>query len=150
MDDMPILLELGREMVAEAPEFRGLTFDEGRLTNFLSWVIEKENGAAWLADEALPGRTPVSIGVLVVFEAMRTFALEPFVGDFGLFVRPPWRGHRAAIVLVHRMEEWAEGRGLTDIQMGISTGVHLDSTSLFYERLGYHECSRTFRKCLPG
>ena len=59
------------------------------------------------------------------------------VSDLGFYVEPEYRGSRAAIKLVRALESWAKERGIEDIYLGQTTGIEVEKTQQFYERLGY-------------
>jgi len=65
------------------------------------------------------------------------FSTRQKVGDLGFYVEPEYRGSRAAIKLVKALEAWAKERGVEDIYLGQTTGIEVDKTRDFYERLGY-------------
>ncbi len=149
ISDLDALVELGREMVAEAPEYEGLSFNGGRLRKFVRWAMGDGDGLALIAEMPTePLKTPV--GCIVVFPAPYAFADDVFVADLGLYIRPGHRKGRLAVGLVRRVEDWCREQGYDDIQLGVSTGVHLDRTSSLYESLGYRESGRTFRKRLSA
>ncbi len=65
------------------------------------------------------------------------FSTRKKVGDLGFYVEPEYRGSRAAIKLVHALESWAKEMEVEDVYLGQTTGVEVDKTRDFYERLGY-------------
>lgn len=65
------------------------------------------------------------------------FSTRKKVGDLGFYVEPEYRGSRAAIKLVNALESWAKEIGVEDVYLGQITGVEVDKTKDFYERLGY-------------
>lgn len=65
------------------------------------------------------------------------FSTRKKVGDLGFYVEPEYRGSRAAIKLVSALESWAKEMGVEDIYLGQTTGVEVEKTKDFYERLGY-------------
>ena len=65
------------------------------------------------------------------------FSTRKKVGDLGFYVEPEYRGSRAAIKLLHALESWAKEMEVEDVYLGQTTGVEVDKTRDFYERLGY-------------
>lgn len=65
------------------------------------------------------------------------FSTRKKAGDLGFYVEPEYRGSRAAIKLVNALESWAKEKGVEDLYLGQTTGVDVDKTRDFYERLGY-------------
>lgn len=65
------------------------------------------------------------------------FSTRKKVGDLGFYVDPEYRGSRAAIKLVKALESWAKEMGVEEVYLGQTTGVEVEKTKDFYERLGY-------------
>ena len=65
------------------------------------------------------------------------FSTRKKVGDLGFYVEPEYRGSRAAIKLVNALESWAKDMEVEDVYLGQTTGVEVEKTKDFYERLGY-------------
>jgi GNAT superfamily N-acetyltransferase len=65
------------------------------------------------------------------------FSSRQRVSDLGFYVEPEYRGSRAAIKLAKALEAWAKEKGVEDIYLGQTTGIEVDKTRNFYERLGY-------------
>lgn len=131
-DDIPRLVELGRVMHAEAPNFRAMAFDPERLAMTLQTVIESDRGFAWVieGDEV--------VGGLIAMAVPHWFSPEVTACDLALFVLPEHRGGIGCARLLNRYRSWAAGLGATKIQLGIMTGVHVEQTRALCERLGWH------------
>lgn len=66
--------------------------------------------------------------------------------DLMLWVTKERRGSSTAYRLVKEYEIWAKGRGVNEITLGINTGIDVDKTSSFFNRLGYIEQAKLFTK----
>jgi len=62
---------------------------------------------------------------------------DTYATDIGVYITPNHRGGTAFLRLVKAFEDWATQMGATEIQLGVSTGIHPQSTVRMYERLGY-------------
>jgi GNAT superfamily N-acetyltransferase len=155
--DLDDLVEMGRFMVHEAPNFQG-KYDEERARDvirpllmgaggvaFVSVEEEAEPGSeemrAWFADHPMqklyPFATGRSSGMILGWLATKPWSLQKYVADLALFVYPERRCSSVAMSLIKAWENWACASGAVESRLGISTGTHADRTRRFYEHLGY-------------
>jgi GNAT superfamily N-acetyltransferase len=123
----PEFCELVERSIAEAQ------FSEAKLdVPSLYTLVQSPNVVYFLAidDDKIIG----SIGG-AVFPYF--FSTRKKAGDLGFYVEPEYRGSRAAIKLVKAFEAWAKEMGVEDVYLGQTTGIEVDKTRDFYERLGY-------------
>tara|TARA_B100001250_G_scaffold380115_1_gene371309 strand:- start:57 stop:527 length:471 start_codon:yes stop_codon:yes gene_type:complete len=66
--------------------------------------------------------------------------------DLILYVLPEHRGSTIAIRILKEYEKWAISQNVDEISLGISTGINVERTGQFYERLGYRRESVVFVK----
>ena len=57
--------------------------------------------------------------------------------DYCLFVKPEYRGGRAAYMLIKAFTEWAKAQGATWIQCGTATKIQTEKTINFYKKMGF-------------
>lgn len=59
--------------------------------------------------------------------------------DLGFFVHPDRRGGLAAYRILRMLIDWLKQKGIRgrDVVLGVSTGVHPESTGKFFEQLGF-------------
>ena len=65
------------------------------------------------------------------------FSNRKRVSDLGFFVLPEYRGSRVALKLVKLIESWAIEKKAEELHLGQTTGLDIDKTKKFYERLGF-------------
>lgn len=140
LDDLDVLVELGRRMHAESERFSRLTFDSAKVRNLLARLIPSEDALVLVVES--PGGEVT--GGFVGYMTAHWYSEEKAAQDLSLFVRPDRRGGIAAAAMVNRFVEWARGRGCKQIVLGISTGVRVEQTSELYHRLGLKQFGLSF------
>lgn len=133
-DDLPMLVELSRAMVAESPRYSRLTFAPHKLEHLFGALIDSPDGFVMVSD--VEGQL---VGIMAAMVTEHWMAQERMASDFGLFIEPDYRGGTSAARLVRSYVEWARTRGAAEITLGISTDVHADQTSRFYQTLGLRQ-----------
>ena len=137
VEDAPALLSLGRMMREESlipyPEidedaFRGTV---SLLGDGYLMVIAEDDGP---------------IGMLTAMPSQYVFARVIYAIHDVFFVRPDKRGSRAAFLLVQMFEDWAQEIGATRGVLGVHTGLTMETTGRFYEKLGYRHIGGSFIK----
>lgn len=66
--------------------------------------------------------------------------------DMGVYIEPEHRGKMGAVRLIQAFESWAKENGAKEIYLSQTSGVNIDKTSAFYERLGYELSGFTSKK----
>lgn len=87
-------------------------------------------------------------GFMGGFTCEHFFSTDKYASEMLFYVCPHWRGSSAALRMVRAFEAWCSDKPLLDIMTGISSGVGVDRTTRFYEKLGYTAKIPTFRKCI--
>lgn len=137
--DVPGLVKLGSIMAAESPRYRRYRFSCAKLAALFERLIESQDGFLMLAE-----RDGAPIGVMAATVMEHWMSEDKIACDFGLFIDPAHRGGMIAARFVRTYRQWASERGAIDVFLGISTGVHVEQTALFYKTLGLVEASITF------
>ena len=133
VDDIVQLVELGREMHAEAPSFSQMDYDPAKLLQL--GVMLSEQGGMFLAEKDDKEIVGMFLGVIVP----HYFGNDLMANDLCLFVKKEHRGSTAAPRLVKAFEQWAWANGVKVLRFGISTGVEAKRTMKLYEKLGYSQ-----------
>lgn len=66
--------------------------------------------------------------------------------DILFFIKEPYRGTRISNRLIKMYEEWAKSMNCTEVLLGTSSGINMDRTIRFYERLGYTQFGTQLNK----
>lgn len=139
--DIPALVELGRAMHAESPALRHAPYDEGKVSFALSQALA--SAVIYLHEDAEAKLDGAFVGIVVE----RWFSRAKVAGDLALFVSPDRRGGLIAYRLLNAYVEWCQKNGFAprDVQLGITTGVLLESTARLYEGLGFERIGNIFQ-----
>lgn len=137
LSDIPRIVALGREMHAES-SYRDQAFDGAKVGRLLAGLIQGA-GVVFVAR-----RGDNIIGGLAGGVTQNWFNDDLIGFEYGLFVSQQHRGIIAARALVTAFHSWCWMRGAVRIRMGITTGVHAESTAKFYRKLGMHDAGSFF------
>lgn len=129
--DVQSVIEMGRRMAAESPNFRRLTYSPAKVEARARWCIAEPDGFLMVAI-----RDEQPIGMMAAFASDHWMAEERVSGDLVLYIEPGYRGGTDAARLVAAYKRWAETRGVRVRGLGISSGVMVEQTTEFYHRLG--------------
>lgn len=143
VQDLPALVELGREMQAEAPALRHVAYDGAKVREYLKTAIEA--GPVFVHETG-----GVIDGAFVGLVVKRWFSAAEMATDLALFVRSGRRGGLIAFELVDMFLAWCEDNGIDDVQVGVTTGLAPEQAGRFYERLGFQFIGGNYQKRLNG
>lgn len=138
LEDIPHLITLGCEMCKESPVFSKYTPDFGRQGKVFKHMIESEESLVLIASD-LSAMFVGHINQLLWHK--ETIAVEDV-----LFVSECFRKSRRAKLLVDGFVEWAKGKCVFEIRVGISTMVDVDRTIKFYNKYGFETFCTLMRK----
>jgi GNAT superfamily N-acetyltransferase len=130
-EDLPALVELGRQMAAESPRYSRLRYSACKVEALLGKMIDSPDGFVMLAEA-----DGVAVGVMAAFVSAHWMSDDLMASDFGLYMLPEHRGGTAAMRMARAYIAWARARGALDISLGISTNVNSEQTARFYSALG--------------
>lgn len=143
IEDWPQVVRLAADMHMET-EFRRYRFSIEKVEQLYAVLLkDQENFFAVVAEHE--GEL---CGFMAGFLCEHFFSADKYASEMLFYVSPKWRGSSAALRMVRAFEAWAMERPVLDIMTGISSGVGVDRTSNFYEKLGYDRKIPTFRKCI--
>lgn len=126
---MPALLDGARLFHTEIGDEIFLPFDADKTAFFLADAVKR--GLAIGVE-----RKGELIGALVLFEAAPRYSSTPVLWDMGFYVKPKYRGTRAAIMLCDAAKAIAADMGMPLI-VGVSSGIDLDRKDKFFNRAGF-------------
>lgn len=89
---------------------------------------------------------PEPVGFLMAYRSRHFFSDAIYAADLAFYVSPERRRSRLARQLLKAFEAWARRERVPELVIGISTGVETGRIGRFYERMGYRETGRTFRR----
>lgn len=146
-EDFDTMIGMGYDLLTESPRYSGMEYDGEKINRLLTLITNGIVGAAFVVvDEKVSNDTLA--GLTIVVETDRWFGPGTFATDLTLYVRPEYRRSGAFDLLVDAIEGWAEGRGVRDVALGVSTEVHPQETVRAYEKKGYKVTGYTLTKVL--
>lgn len=137
-DDLPVLCEMGREFRGEAV----FAFPEPVEVEWLG--MAEKLGEMYFMAIAEGGAGPV--GFITAVQSRYMFSPARHVAQDTFYVKPAYRGSRAALLLVRAVEEWARGLGLGRVVLSINSGITPDRAGRFYQKLGYAAMGGNYMK----
>jgi len=135
IEDLPALLDIGRDMATESPRYSRMRFSRDKLAHMLGALIESEAGFVCVVEDDCG----IS-AVMVAMVAEHWMSDDLNASDLALYVKPNARGTMAATELICAYRAWAQGRGAVLVQAGITTGIFTEKTAQLYEYLGFKRC----------
>ncbi len=140
--DVPDILNLGEQMVAEAPLLQDKPFARARAEKVVEECIYY--GGCFLVEDQHGFLVGMGLGTIIEdFWVDR----KVFV-DYAIYVVPSARRGRLAFRIIAALEEWAVNEGAEAMFLGISTGIQDERTGRLYQRLGYQFCGVNYSKAL--
>lgn len=117
-------------LLAESPELRGVVVER----EMVRLVLERSPHVKCLIhvqDGTLLAVVILQVGP--VWYAPRRRCAR----DLLVWVAPAWRGGSLAVRMIRAIEAWALEHAVDDLYLSQSTGIEVERTAAFYERLGY-------------
>lgn len=128
-DDVPRLIELGN-LLHEISSYSQMAYNPEKATTFLHQLIDGL-GVVFVAE--VGGKV---VGGFAGAVTEQWFSDDLIAYDYSVFIEPGRRNGVLAAKLILTFEEWAKIKGAKQLHMGIGTGMHVKSTTRFYEFLG--------------
>ncbi len=129
--DIPALVEMGRMMHGESPTFRHIPLNLAKVTRQFAHAVKADTHCVIVAADDEP------YGVLLGYSQDYWFSDAMMANDLILYVKPERRGGRDGVRLIRAFEKWAKDKGITDVNVGISSGLKTKSFLRLMDRLGY-------------
>jgi GNAT superfamily N-acetyltransferase len=140
MDDVPVIVDLGRRMHEES-SYRTMIYSPERVAETARLLIG--HGFAVVAEN--DGEV---IGGMMGDVVTPWYTTERMGIDYALYIAPEHRNGLLAFKLVRRFEEWCERNDVRQIRPGVTTGSM--SAGKLYQALGYRQVGETFVKDIGG
>lgn len=134
-EDVPALIELGRQVHAES-RYAALAYDEARLKQTLGGLIDLQARGSHFVLLAEDGKGAVIGGLIGGLEPY-FFTSALAAKSMLLWVAPAWRGSAAALRLINAFKLWATKKGAAEVCILVSSGVTIGRTDRFLRRLGF-------------
>lgn len=130
-DDFDNIMIMCLRLRNESPRYSHLGFNVEKLSNLVSKLIE--DGSVFVAQ-----KKKFIIGMISGTICEHLFSLDKFVCDLTVYIDPKHRGGMTAIKLIRAYEKWAVDLGISEIVLGVSTGINAERTVSLYKKLGYY------------
>lgn len=130
--DLPEMIRIIKEL-HQASSYRDIHLSEIKSANFLSRCIGEEDRLTLAAISEAD-----LIGILIAEIDWYFFSEQKLAVDVLFYVRPSFRGSRAAVQLVREYKNWAIEKGAREICLSTTTGVEPDRTAKFFSRNGFN------------
>jgi L-amino acid N-acyltransferase YncA len=142
-EDIEDVVEMARLNVEETRSEHGFSAD--RVREVYNRYIENGNPVVYIAEHQRK-----AVGFLLASVCRFQFADGHFGVQEVLFVRPEFRGTRAAVLLMKHLIAEAERQGLKELVGGNDNGFNSDRTRKFLEHFGFETVGYSMRRMLHG
>ncbi len=140
-EDVSTCIELGRLMHDES-FYRDNDYDERKLWAMWDQSVQNPHQFCMRVAE----KDEEVFGLFVGYRYEHFFGYDICSSDLLLYIKPEYRGGTAAPRLIKAYEKWARESDVTEIQIGVSTGVREERTARLFERLGFGDRAIYYRK----
>lgn len=128
--DKEVFTTIAEQFATESPMYRSIPFDRDYYGAFLDMVFQSEQHVALICE-----KDGIIAGAIMGMVYGHLYSPVPQASDLGFFVKPEFRGSRAAPLLEKGYRSWAGAKGAKKISLGDTTGN--EKVRALYERLGY-------------
>lgn len=139
--DAPELVALARRLHAES-WYCDLAFSEENAIQLIDRAIHAPDMLG-LVLEAADGTV---IGFLAAACARHAFCDSLYACDLALYVAPEHRGGPGLVRMIRAYEAWCRIKGVSEILIGVSSGIDIERTGRLYGKLGYGDPVVAYRK----
>ena len=141
-EDIPTLIDMGREFHAESPIYNIYTFEEQKLYELGLHILNDINSICLVYDK--DGIQGMMAGC--IYE--QYFSYDTTAAELFLFANKDKRGALIGKRLVTAFELWASSMNAMEVCVGVSAGINPDRIVGFYEKMGYGNTSKQLRKVM--
>lgn len=140
--DISQVTSLGRRMHEESPIYSKNIFDPQKVIHLLHHSLSIPQEMCVLINV----EDDVVNGGIIGISQENWYGPDREASDVALFIHKDKRGGMLAARLIRAYESWAKSIGAKVINLGVSTGIHVEKTTALYKRLGYDEPAYNLRK----
>lgn len=142
-EDIDKIIDMVYSMLNESV-YAFLPFDREKVRRGIIAFIEKPDKYCFFVAE----EGKILSGILGGYLTDYYFCQEKLACDSVLFVKPEYRGSSAAMKLVRTFRDWAASRKAREVCLGVSSGVNLERTNRFYEKMGFTRVGGVYKQRL--
>lgn len=143
LKDMPQVLAMGRACAAESPRYRDKGWEDTKVEKLLKGIMAGDiNHGLFVAENDEHQLVGMALGVIGTY----FFSSERYATDLVVYVAPGLRGGITPIRLIKALEEWAQGAGVRELLLGVSTGINPEQAVCVYEKLGFKMAAQSLTK----
>lgn len=145
LDDIDVLVAMGRELHAESPRYNVMSFNETKVRMLAQRLLTGTMTTDPVGGVFVAEQNGV-VGMAAGFVSEHWFSDEKMLCDYTVYVRPGSRGSFAFVRLVGILEDWGRRQGARFSSIGVSTGINATGTRKMYERMGYKPSGNSLLK----
>ena len=138
-EDVPRIIELGH-LLHQTSSYARMNFDPEKAARFITSLIDGV-GVVFVAEVS-----GVVVGGIAGGVTEQWFSNDLLAYDYSFFIDPAARSSITATRLMLTFIEWSRIKGAKNIQMGITTGMHVEGTAEFYRSMGFVDAGLFFNK----
>ena len=127
LSDVDFILDTGFDMLQEG-HYSLYEYDFDKTRALITGLINSDVGMVIVSE----GR-----GWMMCACVEQWFSSDKIAFDYGLYIKPEFRGGTDAYRMISEYKKWAEGKGASEIRIGASTGVNTEAVSKLYERSNF-------------
>ena len=131
VEDIPYIIELGREMVEEG-RYRHIIYSEERTEHFVQGYIESPNRLLLVSE--IKGRI---CGFFFGFIERFNFSYDIFASEELWYMQKNSRGKRDGALMIKKFIEWGKMRGVAELQVTITLCVDNKKASKVVNAFGF-------------
>ena len=139
LEDFNYIFDLGRLMHEESC-YSHLEFSSKRLFEIMDMYIQDPDRVIFLAI-----RDGEALGLYAGFVSKYFFSEELVANDVAWFVLKDKRGSRIGLRVLDKFEEWAEGRGVSEVRLGFTTDINSEAFDSLMKKRGYNKVGSNYR-----
>lgn len=136
LDDVDAVVAMSLRFISETPYGAAITGDPVRLLAFAERLIENQDGALFVADQA--GELA---GMIALWAFTHPYSGERIASELVWWVNPDQRGS-LGVRLLKRAEQWAQAQGAAALQM-IAPNERVEA---FYVACGYDRVEASYQR----
>lgn len=131
------LTEISERVIKETPTYSHMAFDKEKTANYIYGAIAKQDG--WFLRVIAEKATGRLVGGILCYCETTLFGPDKRSYDVTIMIDAEHRGKciKQLVQIIDEYKIWAKKEGSKLIQMGVSSGICVDSASNFFEKMGF-------------